>query len=232
MRRMPAIWNDFTHLFFPHTCMGCGTDNLDPKVPLCIHCTDQLPVTNFHLNENNPIEKYFWGRLPITVGMSLCPFTPGSLIQQLVHQLKYNGNKEIGIFLGTRMGKMLMRSERYTDIDALVPLPLHSSKENKRGYNQATLLCKGMAAIMQIPVFENVVQRLKANETQTHKNRIERWSNTEGRFQLRDPDLIKGKTLLLVDDVVTTGATLEACGQELLKAAGCKLGIATLAYTV
>lgn len=226
------ILSDFTHLFFPHVCAGCGTDVLNRESPLCLHCVNQLPFTNFHLHSGNPVERYFWGRIPVRHATALCHFTRASLVQHLLHQLKYKGNKDIGIFLGRMAGKLLRQSNYFDDVDVLVPLPLFAQREKKRGYNQATLLCEGMSAVMQLPVISNVVIRLSATETQTQKNRTERWQNMEGRFQLIQPDAVHDKHVLLVDDVVTTGATLEACGEQLLKAKNSRLSIATMAYTV
>lgn len=227
-----SIINDFSHLFFPHVCAGCGSDNISRQSPLCLHCVNRLPLTNFHLYANNPAEKYFWGRMPVEGAASLCHFTDGSLVQHLLHQLKYRGHKEAGFFLGRMMGNSLQASGRFGGIDVLVPLPLFASRQKKRGYNQSEVLCSGMAAILRLPVITDAVMRLTATETQTHKNRIERWKNMEGKFELVRAGALAGKHILLVDDVITTGATLEACGQALLKAKGVKLSIATLAYTV
>jgi ComF family protein len=149
-------------------------------------------------------------------------------MQHLMHQFKYKGNKELGLQLGRLMGNALKSASRFSEIDALIPLPLFPSKEKKRGYNQATVLCDGMAEILNIPVLNNVITRPQHTETQTKKGRIERWRNIEGKFQLIDPLKIQNKHVLLVDDVITTGATLEACGNELLKADNVKLSIATL----
>jgi len=228
----PDLLFDFSHLFFPHICVGCGTDVLGMKAVLCIKCVNRLPVTNFHLYAENQVEKIFRGRLPISQATSLCYFSKDSLIQRLLHQLKYKGNKEVGYFAGRLMGIAIRQSETYDSVDALIPLPLFASREKKRGYNQAAVLCDGISAITGVPVLKNVISRLTSTETQTHKNRIERWLNMEGRFELRDPEAIKNKHVLLVDDVLTTGATLEACGHELLQAENTTVSIATLAYTV
>jgi len=183
------------------------------------------------MHANNPVEKIFWGRLPLVAASSYLYFTKDSLLQHLLHSFKYKGNKDIGFYFGRCMGGNFLRSNRFNHIDALIPLPLHPKKEKKRGYNQATVLCDGIAEIMQIPVLKNAVLRPTATDTQTHKNRIRRWENIEGKFLLANNHLITQKHVLLIDDVVTTGATLEACGHELLKAGGVQLSIATLAYT-
>ncbi len=225
------ITDSLSHLFFPHLCVGCGNDIIDKEQIICLYCNNRLPTTNFHMHGNNPVEKIFWGRIPIVAAASYLYFTKNSLLQNLLHQLKYNGNKEIGYFLGRQMGKTFIQSNRFSSIDALIALPLFPSRERKRGYNQAAILCEGFSEATGIPFLPNVVIRTKATETQTHKNRIERWQNMEGRFELKEENSIRNKRLLLIDDVTTTGATLEACGHELLKAENSKLNIATLAYT-
>lgn len=227
-----SLINDFAHLFFPQLCAGCGTDVIDTHAPLCIRCIDALPVTNFHLHSANQVEKIFWGRIPVTHASSLCYFNSGSLIQSLLHQLKYKGNKELGYFLGRLMGETLQQSNRFQNIDALIPLPLYKSREKKRGYNQAAVLCEGMSEVMKLPVLTGSVLRKAATATQTQKSRQQRWENIEGKFEISNPSKLKGRHLLLVDDVITTGATLEACGQELLKIEDLKLSIVSLAYTI
>jgi ComF family protein len=226
------LLNDFAHLFFPHICSGCGTDIINKETPLCLQCIHDLPVTNFHSYAGNPVEKIFWGRLPLVAASACHYFTKDSLLQHLLHQLKYRGNKEIGIFLGNMMGQALKQSPRFSDVEALVPLPLFASREKKRGYNQATIICEGIAEAMQVPVLNQAIMRLSATETQTQKNRIERWQNMEGRFFIKNAAAIANKHILLVDDVVTTGATLEACGQKLLTVKNSQLSIATLAFVV
>lgn len=219
------------HLAFPHVCEGCATDALDSGELLCLRCLDSLPKTNFHLYPNNPVEKLFWGRLPLLHATALFYFTKGSLVQELMHQLKYKGNRDAGLYLGRLMGQALADSNRFRYVSALVPLPLHRTKEIKRGYNQAAVLCEGMASVMDKPVLPHLVQRSSATQSQTRKSRIERWQNQEGNFLVRDNTMISGKHLLLVDDVVTTGATLEACGSCLLQAKDVRLSVATLCFS-
>ncbi len=228
MLRLKEIKESILHVVFPHVCDGCGSDLLNIESRLCIRCLSNLPDTNFEIHANNPVEKVFWGRLPVVNASAHLYFTKESLVQQLMHQLKYRGNKELGVQLGRIMGNALLNSNRFTDIDALIPLPLFPSKEKKRGYNQAKVLCDGMAEILCIPVLSNVITRPQHTETQTKKGRIERWKNIEGKFRLVDAEAIRNKHLLVVDDVITTGATLEACGTELLSAENVKLSIATL----
>lgn len=227
MLTVKEIKESVLHLFFPHICTGCGSDILNVESALCMRCVDAMPETNFELHPDNPVEKSFWGRLPLIGATAQFYFTKESLMQHLMHQFKYKGNRELGIQLGRMMGEQIMNSGRF-DADALVPLPLFPAKEKRRGYNQATVLCQGIAERMKIPILDKAITRPQHTETQTKKGRIERWKNMEGKFILSDPDAIKNKHLLLVDDVVTTGATLEACGNELLKAENVRLSLATL----
>ena len=199
--------------------------------PICLDCSTDLPLTNFWLHAGNPVEKIFWGRLRIEAAASMLYFTKRSIIQNLLHELKYRGNKEVGRLLGRMMGEKLEQSERFKDVDALVPLPLFYDREKKRGYNQAAVICDGMAEIMNKPVLKNAMMRRTKTDTQTHKSRAERWTNIQGKFELTSHSGISDMHVLLVDDVITTGATLEACGAELLKAKNTRISIATLAYT-
>jgi ComF family protein len=229
MISLNEIKDSFLHLLFPHICDGCGSDILSKESTLCMRCIEAMPETNFELHPDNPVEKKFWGRLPIQQATAQYYFTSESLMQHLMHQFKYKRNKDLGNQLGRMMGESIKRSGRFV-VDALIPLPLFPAKEKKRGYNQAMVLCEGMAESLQVPVLKDVVIRSQHTDTQTKKGRIERWQNMEGKFVLAKPEAIKNSNLLLVDDVVTTGATLEACGSELLKAENVKLSIAALCY--
>jgi len=218
------------HLFFPHVCAGCGSDLVSRESFLCLRCLEDLPETNFHLHSDNPIEKIFWGRLPLQNATSQFFFSKGSLMQKLMHQLKYRGNKELGLQLGKLMGMYLKDAGRFNDVEVLIPLPLFPSRERRRGYNQSMVICSGIAEVLKIPVLKDVVVRTQYTETQTKKNRIERWQNMEGRFELKKPNAIANKHILLVDDVVTTGSTLEACGSQLTNAGCSSVSVATLCY--
>jgi ComF family protein len=224
-----ATTESILHLIFPHICAGCNTDLLDKGNMLCIHCLSSLPQTHFHMHSNNPVEKLFWGRLPIVHGTAQYYFSKESLVQRLMHGFKYKGNKELGHFLGKLMGHQLVQSNHFSYLDVIIPLPLFPSKEKRRGFNQATILCEGISEVLQIPVLKNVVRRTVFTESQTKKNRLERWQNMEGRFEVVNAEAVKGRKVLLVDDVVTTGATLEACGHVLLEA-DAQLSIAALCF--
>ncbi len=228
MIALKNIFSDFKHLFYPHICSGCGSDILADDNMLCAKCFVNLPSTLYAQYPNNPIEKIFTGRMKIEAAFAEFYFAKESLIQHLVHQLKYKGNKEIGVYLGEMMGRSLQKSNRFNNIDALIPLPLYPDKERKRGYNQAAVICEGMSQAINIPVYKDVLIRRRFTETQTKKHRTERWDNVEGSFAIKNEEKIKGKHLLLVDDVITTGATLEASGSRLLIIEDVKLSIATL----
>ena len=228
MLLLKNISESVLQLLFPHICAGCGSDHLQKDYCLCMRCLNSLPETNFELYKDNPVEKIFWGRTKLESATAQFYFTKESLMQQLMHQFKYKGNRALGLQLGRLMGTQLKQSNRFDSIEALIPLPLYPEKERKRGYNQATLLCEGIASAMGIPILDKAVRRPQHTDTQTRKGRIERWKNMEGKFILTQADLIADKHVLLVDDVITTGATLEACSIEILKTPGVKLSIATL----
>ncbi len=232
MKLHTTVFQSVTHLFFPHTCCGCGTDLLAEKTLFCIYCHASMPFTRFEDFPANPIEKIFWGRTEIETAMAHLYFTSGSAVQHSLHLLKYKDRKDIGIYFGRMMGSVLKQSRRFNLCDVLIPLPLFAKRERKRGYNQAALIAEGISNILQIPVVYNAVIRVKGTGTQTHKSRIQRWKNMEEMFKIGDPAQISGKHLLLVDDVITTGATLEACAQILLSVPDVRISIACLAHSV
>ncbi len=228
MSSLLSIFSDTVHLFYPQICTGCGSDLLSDNQLLCLLCINQLPHTNFAQHANNPLEKIFWGRIPLVAAHSEFYFAKETLIQELIHQLKYKGNQDIGYFLGQLMGNSLLNSNRFKNLDYLIPLPLFPEKERKRGFNQATIICNGISVQMNIPVMKDNVIRRRFTETQTKKHRTERWENVADSFQVKDHTLLSDKNILLVDDVVTTGATLEACGLAIAQCAKVKLSVATL----
>lgn len=232
MNALQTYINSFVHLFFPHNCIGCGTDNLNDDDLLCAKCLYQLPQTNFFQSKNNPVEKNFYGRLNIEAAASGFYFTKNSLLQKLMIELKYKNNKDVGFYLGKMLGKMLNESERFNNVDALVPLPLNAKKEKKRGYNQAKIICEGITSVFNKPILNNAVVRIYFTETQTQQDRIHRWQNMQNVFAVSNVSAIEGKHILLIDDVITTGATLEACGAAILKTPKTKLSLASVAYTL
>jgi len=232
LQKLKSYLNDFSHLLYPHNCEGCGTDVLNDDAILCTKCLFDLPETNFTNTKNNPVEKIFYGRLNIIAATAAYYFTKNSLLQHLMIQLKYRNNKDIGFFLGKQLGYQLQESERFNDVDVLVPLPLNPKKEKKRGYNQAMIICEGIASVWQKPVLKNALIRTQFTETQTQQDRIHRWQNMQHVFAMADKNSLQGKHVLLVDDVITTGATLEACGNTIVNILNTQLSIATLAWTI
>jgi len=229
MKLLKTLFSDMVHLLYPHLCTGCGSDLLHEKNLLCIKCISTLPHTGFAFHAGNPAEKIFWGRLPVSAAHSEFFFSKDSVTQQLIHEFKYKNNKAIGFYLGELIGKSLLNSNRFMTIDTLIPLPLFADRERQRGYNQAAILCEGISAITQIPVDTKSTIRQRFTKTQTRKDRTERWQNVDGSFMVKDRSALQGKHLLLVDDVVTTGATLEAFGNAIINAVDVNLSIATLA---
>ena len=226
-----AVFNSISHLLFPQLCNGCGSDLVNGHHLICLKCYQHLNETCFASFANNPVEKAFWGRLICSSAMSQYYFAKDSLLQQLIHQFKYKDNKELAHYFGTLMGETLKTSSRFQLPDAIVPLPLFPDKEYKRGYNQAALLGEGIGAVLQVPVLYNAVLRTRYTTTQTHKTRMERWQNVDGVFTTAGNKELHKKNILLVDDVITTGATIEACGNAILEdVPDVKLSVATLAF--
>lgn len=224
--------SDFVSLFYPQLCASCGEALYKGEEVICTFCQHYLPKTYFHLERNNTIEKHFWGRVNIERAAACYFFQRGSKVQHLVHQLKYKGKTEVGITIGKIYGADLNQSVDYRTVDLIVPVPLHKSKELKRSYNQADLFCEGLSAVMQKPWSKSALLRLKATETQTHKSRFERWENVGTVFQVANPAVLEGKHVMLADDVITTGSTLEACAQAILAVPNTKVSIATMACAV
>lgn len=221
----PVFW-----LYFPKNCPACGRPLRLFGANICGRCSQNLPETHFFEAPGNPIEKIFYGRLPIGAGAAAWYFHKNSALQALLFQLKYKSNKEVGLFIGKQMGGLLAASERFSGIDALVPVPLHAQALSKRGFNQAALICEGISQVWHKPVLRGAVARSKHTPTQTKQTRPERWGNMENAFTLKDPASITGKHILLIDDVITTGATIEACGKILLTIKDVRVSVAAAAY--
>ncbi|RXK81906.1 ComF family protein [Filimonas effusa] len=222
----------FLHLFFPHVCAGCGNDQLQQHDVICAECMAMLPYTGFLQHEGNPVEKVFYGRIPVKAAGSLLYFTRPSIVQHLMQAVKYQGNQEAGRWMGQILGSAMLQSERFNHINAIIPVPLHKRKQQQRGYNQAFLLAKGISNVLQVPVVDGVLVKQASTATQTHKGRTERMNILQNTFSLTTPEVLHQKHLLLVDDIITTGATLEACGQALLNAKPASLNITSVAYTL
>ncbi len=221
---------DFFAMLFPQVCVSCGKPLYKYEKLICMLCEYKLPKTDFHLEKDNPIEKLFWGRVPIEAAASYYRFTKGGNVQHLVHQLKYKGKREIGVEIGELYGRELMKSERFSEVDLIIPVPLHKRKLKARGYNQSEVFAQGLAKSMKKNTDFVTLYRAMESETQTKKTRFLRWKNVDSIFQLKDETTLMGKHILLVDDVITTGATLEACIQTLLKIPNVKVSVASIAW--
>jgi ComF family protein len=226
------LWDDFVSLLFPRLCYGCGNHLLRNENLICTECYVVIPRTNFHLENENPVAQLFWGRCLIEKAAAFSFFNKGSRIRNLIHNLKYKGIEELGYELGRIYGLSLKSSGFTADIDLIIPVPLHPSKKRVRGFNQSDLISTGIADATGLQVNTNCLARSAVSATQTRRSRFERWTNVEGIFCVTDPDIIKDSHILLVDDVITTGSTIESCANELLKVEGAKVSVVALAFAV
>lgn len=221
---------DFVSLIYPHQCVSCDKTLYDTKNCICISCQFKLPKTNFHLDKQNTVAKIFWGKVPLEHAAAYYYFNKGDKVQKLVHGLKYKNLPQVGVETGVLYGNELKTSSPFNSVDFIIPVPLHSQKLLSRGYNQAESFGVGLAQAMEIECRNDILIRKKFTETQTKKSQFERWLNVDSVFAIEKPAEIEGKHLLLVDDVVTTGSTLEACAQLLLQVEGVKVSIACMAF--
>lgn len=226
------LFDDIISLLFPRLCYACGQHLLRNEKLICTECYVQMPRTTYHLEEGNPVEQLFWGRCRIERAAAFSFYSRNSRIRKLIHNLKYKGIQEIGIELGRIYGTMLADSQFLEGIDTIIPVPLHISKKRIRGFNQSDLICKGLSEVTRLPVDYTSLQRITKTATQTKRSRYERWINVEGIFSVADAELVKGKHFLLVDDVITTGSTIESCANELLKYENVKVSVAAIAVAV
>jgi len=225
-----AMFQDFIELFFPVVCECCGNLLYRNERTLCTRCRMRLPRTHFYLDDQNPVAATFWGRVDFQYATSFLYFSRAGRVQHMMHRFKYKGRREIGSLLGELFARELRRSENFRNIDAVVPVPLHWSKQKKRGYNQSEVIASAMAPLLKSQLETEVLYRNTATETQTKKSRLMRAENVKGKFSIQYPEKIRGKHLLLIDDIITTGATIEACAQMLLTVDQVKVSIASLAY--
>lgn len=226
------LWDDLLSILFPRLCYACGNQLLRNEFLICAECHVLIPRTNYHLEDDNPVARLFWGRCRIEKAAAFSFYNKDSRIRKLIHNLKYKGITEIGFELGKIYGESLIRSDFLTGIDVIVPVPLHKSKKKARGFNQSEIISDGISSATGIMVDRDSLQRITVTETQTRRSRFDRWINVEGIFCVKDASLLEGKHILLIDDVITTGSTLESCTNELLKAEGVKVSVAALAVAV
>jgi len=226
-----TLFADFVSLLYPELCVICGEPLIESEKYFCFACFLKLPKTNYHLiPENRAIERLA-GKVSLVKASSYFYYNKGGAAQKLIAEIKYRGNRKLGEWIGGYLAEDMISSGFFQGIDYLVPVPLHRSKEKKRGFNQAEKIAEGIAKVTRIPVENDNVIREKANISQTGKGIFDRWKNTLNLFDLKDTELFKKKHILLIDDVLTTGSTLEAVAQSLLKSQEVKISILTLAIT-
>ncbi len=227
---MFTLLRDIADIIYPDLCLACLAPlNRHEKV-ICIRCQIELPKTDHVLYADNPVAKKFWGKVPVEYAMALYHFHKSSRIQNLMHALKYKGRQDVGIRLGNLLGFQAKQYHLFTDADVITSVPLHKDKERKRGYNQSSVIGAGLSEILQIPFDGNLIARKKFSETQTKKSRLQRWDNVRDIFEIPHPDKIKNKHILIVDDVITTGSTLESCAVQITNIEGARVSIAAIAH--
>ncbi len=229
MNLQRTYFADFVSLIFPELCQACAKSLYRNEELICADCLYHLPYTDFHLNTDNAVAQQFWGRVPLEAASAMLYFSKGSRVQNLMHQLKYKNKPEIGVYLGKLAGKRLLENTVFSAADVIVPVPLHKQKQLKRGYNQSLSFAEGLAEKLPIPVLVDNLIRTTSTESQTKKSRTLRYENMKEVFSVKNPTELTGKHILLVDDIITTGATLEACCNVLLEVPGVRISIASIA---
>jgi ComF family protein len=221
-----------SHLLFPQLCLHCDTELVGNEDFICNYCLSELPYTNFeNEKESNPMDKLFWGKLPIHASFSLLYFNENSVTQKIIHSLKYQNNPKIGKEYGKKIGQKISGLTKFNDLDLLIPVPIHPGKKFIRGYNQAEMIAYGISEMIKVPVRNNDVVKVKMTESQTKKSMWERWQNSENTFQSKS-QFLEYNHVALIDDVLTTGATLERFAESILKQnSKIKISIVTLAIT-
>lgn len=225
---LTELLRDFVGLFYPNYCLGCRGALVKGEDTLCTACIVELPRVYYPDPAQNPIVDRFIGKIPVKYGWSMLRFHKTGIVQNLMHEFKYNRHPEVGLLLGKIFGSKIKKAAPFA-FDVAVPVPLHPSKMRSRGYNQSAMLAAGLAGELGVPIEEHALKRLAATATQTKKGRLERWHNVSEAFVVQYPSRVAQKRILLVDDVITTGATVEACGRALLDAGASEISIACLA---
>ncbi len=225
------LLKDIFNIFYPTICLCCKEQLTTNEALICIDCRHDLPVTNFTDEADNIIEKIFYGRVPIEEATSLFYFLKKGKVQELIHHLKYKNQQKVGTFIGDWLGELMRNSKRFKTIDCIIPVPLHKKKQQLRGYNQVSTFGKSLSKKLDVPFYETTLLKKTATKTQTKKLRLERWKNSEHKFTVQTTNTLNGKHILLIDDIITTGATLEACINAFKEHKNIKISIATMAYT-
>lgn len=225
------IFTGLLDLIYPALCINCGNYLTGYETGICNICKTRMPYTRFHDDPVNDMSRALWGRADIDFATAFLYFRKRGMTQKVLHQLKYKGREDIGLQFGNLFGAHIADSHFLRSCNYLLPVPLHKAKEATRGYNQSKLICEGMEQTLQIPLSDNLI-RTRYSDTQTRKHRFERWLNVNTKFMVKNPQQLEGKRVLLVDDVFTTGATIEACCQVLSQIKDISIGVATLAIAV
>lgn len=223
--------NNLLSLFYPRLCVSCGDALQQNEHCICLNCMLHLPETLFHKEHFNPLRIIFDGRVPVEEVTALMSYKKANRTQKILHNLKYKGQKEIGSVLGEYFGGQLLTEDRWRNVQYILPIPLHPKKQRKRGYNQSELIAKGLSKGMGIPYLSDVLIRSQFTETQTRKGRFARWQNVKEVFEVQHPEKVAHTHVLVCDDVLTTGATMEAAIRKLLEVEGVRVSVATLAAT-
>ncbi len=227
-----AFLKNFLDLLYPDLCCACKNILMQGERQICLHCSSRLPFTGFEHEKENSFTALFWGRVPVETSVALFYYQKGGIIQNLIHSFKYSANIRMGCFLGDLLGESIARSNLYRNIEFIVPVPLHKEKERKRGFNQSKIIAGCISGKTNASCLNGVLERRGPTETQTRKARYARWENVSGSFGLTCSKAVKGRNILLVDDVVTTGATLEACANTLFDGGAARLWMAALAISI
>ena len=222
---------DVIHLFFPKICITCESKLLQSEKIICTLCRHDLPIICYKDYKDNKITKSFYGRIPIEKATAFLFYRKEGKAKDLIHHLKYKGIQQVGTFIGDWFGAILQESNEFNTVDCIIPVPLHPKKQRQRGYNQLTSFGLALSKRLKKPYVKDVLIRTSASKTQTFKQRFERFSNNNTKFSIPNKSLLENKHILLIDDVITTGATLESCCKELLTSENVKISIATMAYT-
>ncbi len=224
------LFPDLLDLLLPRVCCCCRRALRRWEVEVCNYCLTEIPITWFEEDLDNLVAQGFWGRVYLEQAVSWFYFHKDSAYQTAIHQFKYQNRPGIGIAFGREFGYQLLRSENFILPDFLVPVPLHPKKERKRGYNQSEMIADGMSEALGIPVFPNILIKAENTSSQTNKSRFDRYLNVSDSFSVENAESISNKHIFLIDDVITTGATLEACAAKLLQVPGVKVSVGTLAW--
>jgi len=222
--------HNFINLFYPEYCAGCGKILIRSEAALCFSCQHDLPHAHIHDERDNQIERLFWGRADVQLATAFLRMSKEGLVQRIIHELKYRENQDIGKQLGKMFALELLKSERLNSVDVLIPVPLHPKKQKMRGYNQSLCIVQGMQEILGCSIDSTTLFRTRYTESQTRKHRYQRWQNVSDLFAVRQPETLKGKEVMLIDDIITTGSTVEACVHALKKIPEVRISVGAIAY--